>query len=291
MYSTEKVIKIFEEIGYEYVEGESTNQYSKITIKDKIGYLYYMNVANVVARGGKNFRAFDVHNPYTINNIKRFLELNDSNTELLSTEYVSNETKLKWKCECGSVFERTWGKMQTSKCCCNNCSNKIRANSKKYTHSFFIKTLKKYGYKPLKDDYIYTSSFEYLDMINSEGFKIRANLSQMLQVKGNVDIINKRNPHTIDNMNLILNRDNRINMTILTEYKDYMGTGEILKWKCLDCGKTFDRSWSFYSSGKSTYCPHCSTMTISYISWMVSKWLDENNLNYEKEYRFKDCKN
>lgn len=284
-YTTENVIKIFNELGYEYVNGESNCQYDKITVKDKDGYLHYQNVANATRR---NPMPFTIFNPYTILNIKTYLKNNDSNTELLSKEYESNSKHLNWKCErCGEIFERTWNKMQQSKTmCCDKCSHEIVGINRRYSQEDVNNILKDKGWK-MCDGGTYVKNDEYFNVINNEGYKARTNILLILTCDNNIDIINKRNPFTIYNINLYLKK-NKLPFEVIDD--NYEGSSYKLLCKCLECGHEFRRDWSTFKDRKSVLCPSCSLKSKSYISWLVKIWLEENNINYVTEKRFEDCK-
>ena len=65
---------------------------------------------------------------YTIDSVRSFLLEHDINhdCELLSTEYISTKTKLKFHCNiCGENFERSFETLKTSvNYCCGKCSKK-----------------------------------------------------------------------------------------------------------------------------------------------------------------------
>ncbi|MEN8079152.1 hypothetical protein ABFP60_19505 [Clostridioides difficile] len=59
---------------------------------------------------------------YDISSIKSFVE-NNTSVKLLSKEYVNCKDKLKFRCECGNVFEVTFDNFKNNnKRKCNNCS-------------------------------------------------------------------------------------------------------------------------------------------------------------------------
>lgn len=63
----------------------------------------------------------------TIQYIKNFLKEIDSKSELLSDEYIDNSKPLKFKCCCGTEFNRCFSNIQQRKSCqCISCGHKIR---------------------------------------------------------------------------------------------------------------------------------------------------------------------
>lgn len=96
---------------YELVSEKYVSNCSNLHIRDNEGYSYYISYSNL-SRGKKPSK-FIKFNPYTINNIRNWIKLNGYNLELLSNEYNSNgstnpEDKLKFKCDKGHFFYKTW---------------------------------------------------------------------------------------------------------------------------------------------------------------------------------------
>lgn len=57
----------------------------------------------------------------TIEYIKNYVEDN-SNCNLISTEFINSKTKLKFRCSCGEVFEAQFHKFKTGKKMCKKCT-------------------------------------------------------------------------------------------------------------------------------------------------------------------------
>ena len=58
-------------------------------------------------------------NPYTIDNIKRYIEINNLDVELLSNKYISSSSPLEFRCaKCGEKFETTFSKIKEGKIKC-----------------------------------------------------------------------------------------------------------------------------------------------------------------------------
>ena len=68
---------LLKEDGVTIISGEYHNQYSMFTVKDCCGYLYETSLFNY--RASKLPNKFSVRNPYTIKNIKKYIELNNFN--------------------------------------------------------------------------------------------------------------------------------------------------------------------------------------------------------------------
>lgn len=92
-----------------------------IFIKDKYGYICSIIWVNFIKGGVPN--KFHISNPYTIQNIKLWMETNAIGYELLSTEYKGSREKLMFKCPKGHEFEMEWHTFQHG-CRCPICSGK-----------------------------------------------------------------------------------------------------------------------------------------------------------------------
>ena len=88
------------------ISDEYINNGSKLIIKDFDGYYYKITFGNMSS--GQTPDKFHISNPYTIQNIKLWCELNNKPFKLLSDEYKGNNKKLKWQClkdGCGEIFK------------------------------------------------------------------------------------------------------------------------------------------------------------------------------------------
>ena len=99
-------IKIYiESLGYELVS-KTYDPKSKLIIKDNFGYYYVINLMNL--KLGKKPSYVHTSNPYTIQNIKLWLKLNNKSFELVTEVYTKIKERFKWKCFiCEETFEST----------------------------------------------------------------------------------------------------------------------------------------------------------------------------------------
>lgn len=102
------VKQYFTDLGYDLISNKYINVDSKLIFKDKNNYYYFNSLYNIKIHIPEKFHTF---NPYTIQNIKVWLKLNNKPFELISEIYEGCSKKLKWKClkeECGETFEIDW---------------------------------------------------------------------------------------------------------------------------------------------------------------------------------------
>lgn len=116
-YTCLEIMEIIKSFGYELIDHEYINSKKKLTIKDGDGYFYYICYDNL--RRSQIPERFDIVNPYTIQNIKLWLVLNNKPYKLISDKYEGNRKFLLWKClrkDCGEIFELTWHSMSRNGC-------------------------------------------------------------------------------------------------------------------------------------------------------------------------------
>ena len=117
-----EVAKIYAKQGYELIS-EYKGALELLYVKDNEGYICssYFNNFN---KQGRKPNKFHKNNPYTIQNIKLWIETNAQKYELLSTEYNRNNTHLIFKCPKSHEFEMSWGNFQQGKRC-PKCSHHL----------------------------------------------------------------------------------------------------------------------------------------------------------------------
>lgn len=101
------------------------NSKEKLLAQTKEGYLVVVTLNKL--KLGRTPRIFDKSNPYTIQNIKLWCELNNKKFKLLSEEYNGAFTYLQWKClkeDCGEIFEMSWNNIFSNKNNCSYCAGK-----------------------------------------------------------------------------------------------------------------------------------------------------------------------
>lgn len=102
-----------------------SNRYT-IGVMDLNGYKYETTM-QTLQRGslGKKFKS---DSKYIMHNIKKYIELNHLNVDVIDEVYVNNSTKMRFRCGCGEMFETTWANFTNGKTTCNECSNITKWN-------------------------------------------------------------------------------------------------------------------------------------------------------------------
>lgn len=115
--SKEEAISVFEKKGYFVTIAEYKNNMECYYAIDGSGYQYFISVASL----SKNIHArkFSKSNPYSIHNLKLWLELNNSPYTLLSEEYLGNNSnnKLKLSCPLHGEFRMSWANLSQGYTC------------------------------------------------------------------------------------------------------------------------------------------------------------------------------
>lgn len=143
----------------------------------KDGYKVCPTISNL--KNNKVPEVFHKNNPYTIENIKRYLKINNLNIELLSNEYVSNSTGLHCKCKIdGYEWYPCWGSLNSGHGC-----PKCELNNRKGS-------IKEEDYDKVVDIYLNTN-ISIINIAKMFGAKSKDSVYRVLR-KMNIEIINDR---------------------------------------------------------------------------------------------------
>ena len=82
------------------------NAHQKLLCENKDGYKVLLSYDKL--KQNRNPQPFYIDNPYTIENIKHFIDINNLNDKLLSYEYKGANEYLKFKCKNEHIFEMKW---------------------------------------------------------------------------------------------------------------------------------------------------------------------------------------
>ena len=109
-YNYEYIKDIINELDYKLISDKYISSINKLVLQDKDGYYY---VASFDSLNHNHMpRKFYKTNPYTIQNIKLWCELNNKSFKSLEGEYIDSSHKMKWQClkdGCMEIFKTSWG--------------------------------------------------------------------------------------------------------------------------------------------------------------------------------------
>lgn len=114
----EYIKELVESLGYTLISDSYNEIKGKLVIKDNEGYYYYTILTNLI-RNHKPDIAIK-NNPYSIQNIKLWLKLNNKEFELISDKYIDAHKDLVWKClkiNCQETFTANWNHVHNNRNC------------------------------------------------------------------------------------------------------------------------------------------------------------------------------
>ena len=123
-YKIEDIISKLKKNGLEWLDGEYVNSHSKILVSTEEGYKSFLLLSTFMNRGCTP-KIFDKKNPYTIDNIKIYLEKNyGEKYKVISTSYEGNDECLDVVCSIHGSFKAPWKYLKKGQGCPNCSTNK-----------------------------------------------------------------------------------------------------------------------------------------------------------------------
>lgn len=275
--------EMFSKFNLELLDDVYTDIKAKMTAKDSDGYLYHLNLDEVklkMKKENSNFQFIHKGNIYSIQNIKRYLQINGFDyLEVLSDKYESNNSNLQMKCSKHGEFVTTWTRIPRGVHICPKCAGRlteleevkkalfeinpnIEIISTEYTNNKTPLTL-----KCKIDGEVWVNSFAYL---HKGGCPVCA-----LKKIGD----DKR--YTIERVKSELFN---ISPDITIISKDYYRSDYKLDCVC-EKGHEFQACWNNLKQGKA--CPICRH---SKLEKRIYSYLSENEIDFETQKRFDDCR-
>lgn len=277
--------KVFEKYGCKLIE-EYTNGNDYLYFIDKDGYYASASSDSLEAYNG-NYQKFTIKNKYLIQNIDRYIEINNLNCKLITRDiYDCKLDNLEFKCSCGNSFYLSLNTfLTTKKNTCNKCSLGSALKKKiSYSIDEFNRTIKENKLIQI-DEYIGKTNKTYF--INEFGYYVYLSLNSIKSNKTlNHSIFNKVNKYTIENIKNYIKLNN-LSCELLSN--KYNGKNNKLKFKC-KCGniyycKTYDLRFR-----NGDHCKECGKINIkSKMEVAVKQWLTDNNINHIGEKTFIGC--
>jgi hypothetical protein len=249
------------------------NANQKVIFKDSLGYKYYLTYKTLQTIKKLLFAAS--YNPFSIDNIKLWCNLNNKPFELISDEYISINKNLKWKCLKDinhNIWESSWHNIFFSGTGCPKCN---RPNYDRTTESFKIEVynLTEGDFEVLgeyinnsTDILMYHKSCDYMFNVKPATF-LHKNLCPKCSITG------KKNTEIFKE---------RVYDLIKDEYEvigEYIGTHKHIKIKHNICNNEYNVQPSNFLRGRR--CPFCAE---SKGEQKIRHWLVENNICFLQEY-------
>lgn len=212
--------------------------------------------------------------------IKECIE-NEQGYELISKTYINSKTKMEIKCPNGHIFNMSYEVFKVGHRC-PICSTKKRGNSRKLSYDYVKTFIEKEGYSLISKEY--KNNNTKLELICDKGHNIqmtfgnfqRGNRCKICATKKNID----KQRHSYEYVKSFIKS---IGYTLIDE--KYVRNSDKLK---IRCDKGHEISTSFKNLLKGNRCPECGV--ISHGEEKIKQILERENISFEIQYTFKDCK-
>ena len=195
--------------------------------------------------------------------------------ELLSTEYINNKTKLDYICLKGHKHSITWNDFQSGARCPECCGNIV--TFKKVKQAF-----EKEGYTLLSNKYVDNKA--ELDYICPKGHKHSTCWNSFSNGRRcpecSIETVKSKLRLSYDEVKQGFEKEG---YTLLST--EYIKSSSKLKVRCPK-GHEYEVGWGHFASG--VRCPKCN---VSKGEERITLLLEQNNVNYETQKAFKECKN
>lgn len=170
--------------------------------------------------------------------------------EFISLQYTRKKDKYLFKCKCGRIFERTWDKVDSGHCRCNNCSIKERSEKRKTDIKEIGEFAKLNRCKLLSSDFI--SSHEKLLFECECGNKFEKSWVNFKRGQTRCTVCTNKIKWDISSV-----KEKCLEYGIKLISDSYSNNEEYLKFKC-GCGKIYSATWSQVNTGSRKCCGECA---------------------------------
>lgn len=281
-----EIIKLkLKEKGYYLFNRTYKNARSKLILFDDNKYLYYTTFDNISS--GKRPYIVSHNNPFSIRNIHNYININRINTTLISDTFLNSHSGLVFKCKCGKKYNTSWDKFSNrNKVKCNDCKRKENGLKRRNDNIFIYSEFISKGYTPEMNQNVTSNT----KIICTDNNNYKGLLSYHSLLSGNnIERFSCKNPYLIHNINNFIKINNYTCSFIESSlnYSENFATQNI-KLKC-ECGNIYQTKWKIFSKMGNYRCPKCSRKQSKYAS-IIETYLKTNNICYEKEFGFDDCR-
>lgn len=230
------------------------------------GYFVKINRDNLYKN--KKPEIFHSCNPYTIDNIRHYIDLNNIETKLISDTYINNSEKLIWECKCHSIFSRNWMAFYNGSHYCTRCARIHRGILQRKGYEELMDIISKNGYNLFEGiDENKSITSQKISLIDFNGYLYQSTWASLKNGKM-PEKFHKTNKFSIDNINLFLQTER--NGEYICIDKNYAGNDIPLKFKHVPCGHIFDATLiqmqgKLSPNKKDRYyiqCPNCKVNKI-----------------------------
>lgn len=226
-------------------EIETTKDGEKIHLKNIDGYKGVVPIGKFI-RGDQDVCWFSNKNPYILDNIRLFLKYHAPNLTLKSESYKSGREYLEFECCYHGIYLSTWENIKSGYNC-PKCASDKRADYKRKSIEDIKRVFEEKGFSLLSTEY--KNESEYLDGINSDGYKISVTYASIRNSEP--QIFGYKNKYTIDNIKLWLKNNGFSHIELLSD--EYIDAHTDLKFYCKKHNEIIYATWNNVSKGKICY--------------------------------------
>jgi Zn finger protein HypA/HybF involved in hydrogenase expression len=280
-----EVKKYFESKNCKLISNEYINSRSKLKYiatcghENEVAFSKFKNGVGILCSkcsGGRRL---------IIEEVREYFKSQDC--ELLSNEYINAHNKLKYIAQCGHENEITYNSFQQGGgVLCPKCAKQEVTNSKKHSIEEVKIYFKSQKCELLSNEYINNSSIlKYVASCGHENEKI---YSDFQQGKGRLcpkcaykEVGNKKRLNIEEVREYFESKDCKL---LSSEY----ASAKTKLHYVAQCGHEHEIQYNNFKQGGGVLCPKCIS---SKGELSTSKILDNNNIKYEAQKTFNDCKN
>ena len=243
-------------LGFNLLSENYKNNNQKLILEDDNGYLYYVRFMSIL-QGITNSK-FHKSNPYTIYNIKLWLNINNIDLELISNTYKGSDQYLILKTIEGYLCISKWDSLhqhdipkifsklnpytvQNIKLWCKINNKPFELLSDKY-----LRNNKKLKWKCLKDDCNEEFESSWNSILDGRGCGYCAG-----QLVGVSNCLATKRPDLIEEWHPTLNGE-------LTPYDITVSSGKYVWWQCSKNPKHFWKTKVSARTNSNCGCPYCA---------------------------------
>ena len=269
------------------------NKSKFISFQDKEGYKYHVDICRLFKNNGEKASKFEKRNPYTLENIGLWLKLNNKKFQLCDDSVYINSTKSKIKffcLVCKEEFFASWACIKSG-IGCAIC--KGRQVGIKTSFGYLKPNLAKewlYSRNNLTPYQVPKSSSEW---VTWKCAKCNYEWEALVYSRSKKDkgcpscsgrILTDLNRLSVKYVKISLEWDKIKNGNLKPENFSYSSDKKIW-WLCSKCNYSWNTFIYSRTLGKHN-CPACSQ---SKGEKEIYNYLNKNNVNFEREYKFDDC--
>ena len=166
---------------------------------------------------------------------------------------------------------------------CDKCSLKIKGMRHRTSVIKIKHIFREKGLIPLFDEYDPNLKLKYS---TSDGYICETTLDSISMIS-RPNTISVFNPYTMHNIKMMMSKNNFESEIISSEWN---GTQSLYKFRCKNCGLTYEMIWDVFISRDKKVCRKCAK-SISKNEYLVAKFLKDNDVSFVFQKRFKKCKN